>query len=242
MRKAAELMDQRIYEMGAVVSLEVGKNGWRRWGMWRRRPTCSATPATGWRLRMLCDQMGFDPLVGYQATNVSVLRPYGVWVVISPFNFPAALSGGPTGAALVAGNTVVLKPATDTPWTSRMIAECLRDAGVPAGVFNYITGPGSTLGQAVIENSEVDGITFTGSYDVGMKIYRDFASGRWVRPIILELGGKNPAIVSRHADLETAARASCARPSACRGRSVRLARGVRGRTDVRATGGAPGGN
>jgi 1-pyrroline-5-carboxylate dehydrogenase len=72
-------------------------------------------------------------------------------------------------------------------------------------VVNYVTGPGRTLGQALIESSEVNGVTFTGSYDVGMKIFRDYASGRYVRPIILELGGKNPAIVSRHADLERAA-------------------------------------
>jgi 1-pyrroline-5-carboxylate dehydrogenase len=149
--------------------------------------------------------MGSDPLVGYTATNESVLRPYGVWLVISPFNFPGALTGGPSGAALVAGNTIVMKPATDTPFTVRLLAECFRDAGLPEGVFNYVTGPGRTLGQALIESPEVDGVTFTGSYDVGMNIYRTFAQGRYVRPTILELGGKNPAIVSRNADLERAA-------------------------------------
>jgi 1-pyrroline-5-carboxylate dehydrogenase len=142
--------------------------------------------------------------VGYNATNVSVLKPYGVWLVISPFNFPAALSGGPVGAALVAGNTVVLKPATDTPWTVRLLAECFRDAGIPNGVFNFVTGPGSTLGQALIDHPDVDGITFTGSYDVGMRINQAFGSGKYVRPAILELGGKNPVIVSRNADLKRA--------------------------------------
>jgi 1-pyrroline-5-carboxylate dehydrogenase len=166
-------------------------------------------------MRYACDQMekhegfvvemGRDPLVGYTAVNHSVLRPYGVWLVISPFNFPTALTGGPVGAALTAGNTVVMKPATDTPWVVRLLAECFRDAGLPAGAFNYVTGPGSTLGQALIESAEVDGVTFTGSYDVGMKIFRDFANGRYVRPAILELGGKNPAVVSRNADLERAA-------------------------------------
>jgi 1-pyrroline-5-carboxylate dehydrogenase len=150
-------------------------------------------------------EMGRDPLVGYTSTNTAVLRPYGVWVVISPFNFPCALSGGPVGAALVTGNTVVMKPATDTPWTSRLIAECLREAGLPDGVFNYITGPGSSLGQALIDNQEIDGITFTGSFDVGMQIFRDFGHGKYIRPTILELGGKNAAIVSRHANLEDAA-------------------------------------
>jgi 1-pyrroline-5-carboxylate dehydrogenase len=150
-------------------------------------------------------EMGRDPLVGYTATNVSALRPYGVWLVISPFNFPGALTGGPSGAALVAGNTIVIKPATDTPWTVRLLAECFRDAGLPDGAFNYVTGPGSTLGQALIDNPDVDGVTFTGSFDVGMGIYRDFAKGGYVRPTILELGGKNPAIVSRNADVERAA-------------------------------------
>jgi len=149
--------------------------------------------------------MGKDPLVGYDATNISVLRPYGVWLVISPFNFPFALSGGPMGAALVAGNTVVLKPASDTPWIVRLLADCFRDAGLPDGVVNFVTGPGRTLGQALVDSPEVDGVTFTGSFDVGMKMYRTFANGRYVRPIILELGGKNPVIVSRHADLNRAA-------------------------------------
>ncbi len=204
-RKAADLMDQRIYDMAAVVALEVGKN---------RLEALGDVAETADLFRYACDrmeasngfvtEMGHDPLVGFVATNVSVLRPYGVWVVISPFNFPCALTGGPVGAALVTGNTVVFKPATDTPWTSRLIAECLRDAGLPDGVYNFITGPGSTLGQALIDSPEVDGITFTGSFDVGMKIHRDFGAGRWVRPTILELGGKNPAIVSRHADLDLA--------------------------------------
>jgi 1-pyrroline-5-carboxylate dehydrogenase len=115
------------------------------------------------------------------------------------------LTGGPTGAALVAGNTVVIKPATDTAWIVRLYAECLRDAGFPDGVVNFVTGPGSTLGQALVQCSDVDGATFTGSFEVGMKLHRDFAECDYVRPIILELGGKNPAIVSRHANLEDAA-------------------------------------
>ena len=146
-RKAAEIIDQRIFEMGAAMALEVGKN---------RMEALGDVAETADLFRYSCDQMeanngyivemGRDPLVGFTSTNVSVLRPYGVWLVISPFNFPAALTGGPTGAALVTGNTVVMKPATDTPWTARLIAECLHEAGIPDGVFNYVTGPGSTLG------------------------------------------------------------------------------------------------
>jgi 1-pyrroline-5-carboxylate dehydrogenase len=206
MRKAADLIDERTIEIGAVMAMEVGKN---------RMEALGDIAETADLIRYACYQMeknrgfivkmGKDPLVGYTATNVSVLRPYGVWLVVSPFNFPAALTGGPSGAALVTGNTLVMKPATDTPFTVRLFAECLRDAGLPDGVFNYVTGPGSTLGQALIESPEVDGVTFTGSFDVGMKIFRDYAQSKYVRPIILELGGKNPAIVSRQADLERAA-------------------------------------
>ena len=76
------------------------------------------------------------------ARNKSIMRPYGVWAVIAPFNFPIALAAGPTAAALVTGNTVVLKCASDTPWAGRLLADCIRDAGLPAGVFNYMNGPG----------------------------------------------------------------------------------------------------
>ena len=206
LRKAAALMDERIFEIAAATSLEVGKNRMEALG------DVAETPAL---IRYSCDEvernqgfkvkMGQDPLVGYTATNYSVLKPYGVWLVISPFNFPAALTGGPTGAALVAGNTVVMNPATDTPWVVRLLAECFVAAGLPKGAVNFVTGSGSVLGKALVENPEIDGLTFTGSYDVGMGIYRQFAEGRYVRPAILELGGKNPAIVSKHGDVERAA-------------------------------------
>ncbi len=206
LRKAADLIDERLFKIGAAMSMEVGKN---------RMEALGDVAETADLIRYACYQMeknqgfvvemGRDPLVGYTATNTSVLRPYGVWLVVSPFNFPTALTGGPAGAALVTGNTIVMKPATDTPWVVRLLAECFRDAGLPDGVMNYVTGPGRTIGQALIESPEVDGVTFTGSYDVGMKIFRDFANGRWARPTILELGGKNPGIVTRNADLERAA-------------------------------------
>lgn len=206
LRKAADIIDRRIFEFGVVMALEVGKN---------RMESLGDAAETADLIRYSCYQMeknngfyvemGKDPLVGFNATNISVLRPYGVWLVISPFNFPCALTGGPAGAALATGNTIVMKPATDTPWTVRLLAECFQEAGIPDGVFNFVTGPGRTLGAALVESPEVDGVTFTGSFDVGMKMFRDYANGKYVRPIILEMGGKNPAIVSRNADLERAA-------------------------------------
>jgi 1-pyrroline-5-carboxylate dehydrogenase len=125
--------------------------------------------------------------------------------VIAPFIFPMALAGGPAGAALVAGNTVVFKAATATPWSGRLLALALRDAGLPPGAFNFVTGAGAAVGQALVDDPDVAGATFTGSYDVGMHLYRAFAQGRWPRPCIAEMGGKNAAIVSRHADLKDAA-------------------------------------
>jgi 1-pyrroline-5-carboxylate dehydrogenase len=205
LRNAATLIEKRLFELSAAMALEVGKN---------RMEALGDVQETADLIKYACDQMeanqgykvimGKDPLVGYDATNISVLRPYGVWLVISPFNFPFALTGGPTGAALVAGNTVIIKPASDTAWIVRLLADCFRDAGLPDGVLNFVTGPGRTLGQALI-TCALDGVTFTGSFDVGAKIYQDFSTCNWVRPILLELGGKNAVLVSRNADLERAA-------------------------------------
>ena len=206
LRKAADLIDERLTDLGAVMAMEVGKN---------RMESMGDVAETADLIRYSCDMveqnngfvkpMGKDPLPNHDATNISVLRPYGVWLVVSPFNFPTALTGGPAGAALAAGNTIVMKPATDTPFIVRLLADCFRDAGLPDGVVNFVTGPGRTIGAALVNSPEVDGVTFTGSYDVGMKMFRDYANGRFVRPMVLELGGKNPAIVTKNANLEDAA-------------------------------------
>jgi 1-pyrroline-5-carboxylate dehydrogenase len=146
-----------------------------------------------------------DPIEGFVSRNRSVLKPYGVWVVIAPFNFPFALAGGPTAAALAAGNTVVLKGAAETPWAGRLLAECLRDAGVPAGVFNYLNGSGPDVGERLVQHSLTNGITFTGSYEVGLHIAAVQAERRRLLPFIAEMGGKNAVIVSGRADLDRAA-------------------------------------
>jgi 1-pyrroline-5-carboxylate dehydrogenase len=124
--------------------------------------------------------------------------------VISPFNFPMALAGGPAAGALIAGNTVVLKPSSDAPLMAYKYGEALRDAGVPAGVFNLVTGPGETVGAELEENPGIDGLIFTGSYEVGMRLYTHFTRD-FPRPIITEMGGKNPAIITASADLDEAA-------------------------------------
>jgi 1-pyrroline-5-carboxylate dehydrogenase len=140
-----------------------------------------------------------------QERNYSILRPHGVWVVISPFNFPMALSAAPIAAALVTGNTVVFKGSPETPYTSGKVAELFVEAGIPPGVFNSVFGPDEVVGQELLDNPAVDGWTFTGSYPVGMKVLRSAASGPYPRPAIVEMGGKNPTIVSQTADLVKAA-------------------------------------
>ncbi len=202
-RKAADLISDRLFEIGAVLSLEVGKN---------RLEALGDVEETADLMRYNCDAMeqndGFSKAglsENEHSHNRSVLKPYGVWGVISPFNFPCALSGGPVSGALVAGNTVVLKPAQDAPYSSVLIARCLHDAGIPAGVFNMVTG-GDEPGKALVANKDVDGITFTGSYQVGMSILRDFGvAGQFARPVIAEMGGKNATIVTDKADIDKAA-------------------------------------
>ena len=132
-----------------------------------------------------------------------VMRPYGVWGVISPFNYPMALVAGPAGAALVAGNTVVLKPSEIGSWCAHRLYDVLVDAGVPPGVVNLVTGPGETTGAALVADERLGGITFTGSSTVGMAIHGSF-SRDYPRPAICEMGGKNPVLVAGSADLDQA--------------------------------------
>jgi 1-pyrroline-5-carboxylate dehydrogenase len=138
--------------------------------------------------------------------NYSVLKPHGVWVVIAPFNFPMALSAAPIAAALVTGNTVVYKGALETPYNDWKVAELFAEAGLPAGVFNSVLGPDETVGQTLLDSPDVDGWTFTGSHEVGMMVLRKAASGPYPKPAIIEMGGKNPTIVSKTADLDKAVR------------------------------------
>ena len=205
-RRVAALLEQRVYSIGAALALEVGKNRMEALGEAQETADFFAGYAAelernGGYERALPD----DPLPGFRSHNRSVLKPYGVWGVITPFNFPLALAGGPVAAALVTGNTVVLKGASDTPWAGRLLADCIRDAGYPPGVFNYVSGRGSVAGEALVAHPQLAGLTFTGSYEVGMGLVRRMASGAWPRPCIVEMGGKNACIVTARGDLERAA-------------------------------------
>ncbi|MGH8175874.1 MAG: aldehyde dehydrogenase family protein [Steroidobacter sp.] len=206
LRRVAQLIEERVYHLAAALTLEVGKN---------RMEALGEVQETADFFNVYCDdflQQGCfdrvlpnDPLPAIVSRNRSVMKPHGAWVVINPFNFPFALAGGPVAAALVTGNTVVLKGASETPWAGRLLADCIRDAGAPPGVFNYLMGPGAAIGDALVQHRHAAGVTFTGSYDVGMRIARTLSSGRYPRPCIAEMGGKNACVVTSNADLERAA-------------------------------------
>src|SRR4051812_3562773 len=137
-------------------------------------------------------------------TNTSVLRPYGVWAVIAPWNFPYALLGAPVAAALVAGNTVVMKPSSETPLSGVKLVEIFEQAGVPPGAVSCLPGSGRVVGDGLRDHPNVAGLTFTGSYDVGFgQLYRKFAHD-FPKPCVVEMGGKNPAIVMASADIAKA--------------------------------------
>jgi 1-pyrroline-5-carboxylate dehydrogenase len=204
MRRMADMISERQMELAALMAIEVGKN---------RLEALGDVEETADLIRYYCDQLeandGFDHAMGNLGDTTvhtrSVLKPHGVWAIISPFNFPMALSGGPAGGALVAGNAVVYKPSSDAPLCGVKLAEIADLAGLPHGVFNMVSGPGAVVGAELQENDGVDGLLFTGSYEIGFNgVFKTF-SKRFPKPVIVEMGGKNPAIVSARADLEEAA-------------------------------------
>jgi 1-pyrroline-5-carboxylate dehydrogenase len=204
--QAAALIEASVFHLAAALALEVGKNRMEALG-----DVQETVDLIRWYCRQMQDHQGFvldlpnDRVAGFVSRNASRLTPYGIWAVIAPFNFPFALAGGPSAAALIAGNCVVYKAASATPWSGWLLAQCLREAGVPAGVFNYLSGSAARVGESLVRHPDLAGITFTGSHEAGMQIYRQFAHAPYPRPCIAEMGGKNAAIVSRSADLDRAA-------------------------------------
>ena len=202
LRRAAGLIRERRYDLAATMCLEVGKSRLESMG-----DAEEAADLIDYYCRQVEDADGFVRPMGRITPierNTDVLRPYGVFACIAPFNFPLALSAGMSSAALAAGNTVVYKPAEDAPWTGLRLYEVYRDAGVPPGAFNLLVGPREEIGDPLWRHPGVDGVVFTGSKAVGMRIHAGL-SGGWIKPCLLELGGKNAAIVMPSADLDAAA-------------------------------------
>ncbi|MBA4149416.1 MAG: aldehyde dehydrogenase family protein [Verrucomicrobia bacterium] len=201
LRRAAELMTQRQFELAAILTLEVGKNRFEAIA-----EVSESIELILYYAQQLEQNEGFEVSLvkkGREQTK-SVLKPYGVWAVVSPFNFPLALATGMAAGALLAGNTVVFKPSSDTPWSGVCLAEIFHEAGLPSGTFNCITGSGAVVGSALLNSGDLDGFVFTGSKEIGFKILTEFRK-QHQRPVIAEMGGKNPAIVMPSANLDDAA-------------------------------------
>lgn len=202
MRKAADLMYERGWQAAALMAYEVGKP---------RAEGIAEVYEGAEIVRYNCDAIERAKGFRYDLTSPgknqrteSVLLPYGVFGVIAPWNFPLALLTGMSTTAMIGGNTVVAKPASESPVSAYFLWECLRDAGLPDGVFNLVVGPASQVGEEIRASEFVDGIAFTGSYDVGMYLYRNFGI-KYPKPVIAEMGGKNPVIITENADLDAAA-------------------------------------
>ena len=208
--RAADLISERSVVDGAALAWENGKSRLEAIG-----EVEEAADLIRYYTHAMAEHGGFDvPMLRFSDSEVTtdVMRPYGVWAVIAPFNYPSALVAGPAGAALVAGNTVVIKPSAIGSLSGHLVYDALVEAGVPPGAVNLVTG-GAETGEALVRHPGVDGVTFTGSSAVGMSIIRSFALGSgpcpggaaYPKPAICEMGGKNPVIVTAAADLDLAA-------------------------------------
>ncbi|KQC04203.1 MAG: 1-pyrroline-5-carboxylate dehydrogenase [Methanoculleus sp. SDB] len=203
LRTAADTLDRQKFTLAALITYEAGKN--------RYEAIAEVSEAIDF-LRYYADQ--FEAHNGFIIPTISeipgehcrsVLHPYGVWAVISPFNFPIALAAGMAGAAIITGNTVVLKPASTAPYSGLKLYQAFISSGLPTGVFNVVTGPGEVFGEVVTSHPDIDGIAFTGSREAGMWLTRQFAiSQPYSKPVVSEMGSKNPCIVTDSANIEKA--------------------------------------
>lgn len=201
MLAAAEIMDDQMFELAALMSYEIGKNRLESLG-----DVAETIEFLRYYSRQITEHDGFvTPLSSYGPSdeNTSVMRPFGVWAVISPFNFPLALAGGPSIGALITGNTVVVKPSNTGALMALEFYRVMSEAGLPKEALHILTG-GDETGDAVAHHERIDGLTFTGSYPVGMYLYRTVNEKR-PKPVACEMGGKNPAVVMDSADLDVAA-------------------------------------
>lgn len=201
--KTAEVMDERKFEIAAAITYEVGKIRTEAIAeVWE------AMDAIRVFARSMEENDGYVRDMGPGGPGEScrmVMKPYGVWPVISPFNFPFMLANGMASGALITGNTVVLKPTSAAPLTGLMLYNAYREAGVPAGAVNFVTGPGANFEKQFTRDERVGGLAFTGSKDVGMRLFSEFQSAQpFVKPVVMELGSKNPVIVTARADIDKA--------------------------------------
>ncbi len=205
LRASAE-MRRRKHEFSAVMVLEVGKS-WAE----ADADTAEAIDFLEYYARRMVElEDSSDQLAEYEPEQLQLRYiPLGVGVIIPPWNFPNAILAGMTGAAIVAGNTAVIKPAEQSPWIGWKVAELFWNVGLPSGVLNFLTGPGEVVGARMVEHPKTRFVSFTGSREVGVKIYEQAAKvhpgQKWLKRSILEMGGKDAVVVDESADLDAAA-------------------------------------
>ncbi|AYC29933.1 L-glutamate gamma-semialdehyde dehydrogenase [Paenisporosarcina cavernae] len=203
--KAAAIMRRRKFEFSALLSKEAGKT-WVEADV----EAAEAIDFLEYYGRQMLSLKNGQPVESRPGEyNQYNYIPLGVAVVISPWNFPFAIMAGTTVAAMVAGNTVLLKPASTTPVVAYKFVEVLEQAGMPAGVVNFIPGSGAEVGDFLVDHPRTRLISFTGSRDVGLRIFErasKLSEGQiWIKRVIAEMGGKDTIVVDKEADLELAA-------------------------------------
>ena len=196
--KALEVLSRRSEELAESITAEEGKTLADARGEVRRSMNIVEYAAgEGRRMFGYTTPSELPDTVAY-----TVRRPLGVVVLITPWNFPLAIPAWKLAPALICGNTVVLKPASSTPMTAVKLVECFEEAGLPPGVLNLVTGPGASVGNALVESPDVNGISFTGSTEIGTGIYAEGASR--LKKVQCEMGGKNAVILLADADMDKA--------------------------------------
>jgi 1-pyrroline-5-carboxylate dehydrogenase len=203
--KAAEIMRQRKFELSAWMVFEVSKSWAEADG-----DVAEAIDFLEFYAREIMRLSEPQPVVPYPGEeNELYYIPLGVCAVIPPWNFPCAILAGMTTAAVVSGNTVVLKPASTAPTIGYKFFECMEEAGLPPGVINFLPGPGGAIGDTIVDHPKTRLISFTGSMEIGLRIHERAAKlneGQiWIKRTILEMGGKDFIMVDETADLDKAA-------------------------------------
>jgi 1-pyrroline-5-carboxylate dehydrogenase len=202
--RAAQIVRERKFELNALVCYEVGKT-------WVEADadiaeTIDFLEFYGREMLRLGEPQKLTPMRGER--NYLVYIPLGVGAIIPPWNFPCAIMAGLTVASLVTGNTVVLKPAADSPTIAAKFVDILFEAGIPKEALNFITGPGSVIGDVLVQHAKTRFIGFTGSKEVGLRISelagKTVPGQMWIKRTVLEMGGKDGIVVDEEADIDAA--------------------------------------
>lgn len=204
--KAAKIVRERKHDFSACMVYEVGKS-WVE----ADADTAEAIDFLEFYGREMVRLGGDQPLTKLAGEkNELKYIPLGVGAVIPPWNFPFAIMAGMTTASIVAGNSVLLKPSSDSPIVAAMFAEVLQEVGLPAGVLNFVPGSGADAGDYIVQHPKTRFIAFTGSKEVGLHINAEAAKHRdgqiWIKRAVLEMGGKDSIVVDKETDIEDAAK------------------------------------